>query len=351
MKLIHYKASHANFGDDLNPEQWLRLAPGLFQGQPEIGFLGIGTIIGMPTPGIRFLHVFSSGLGYDRVDSWVTPRRVWCVRGPLTARILDLDPDLALTDGALLAPDALGIRRGNGEDGIGVMPHWESLLRPGWAEACRLAGFRLVTPSDTPTAVIQRIARCRLLITESLHGAILADALQIPWIAIATTRNFSLFKWADWAGSLQLALRVATIPSPSLAAVLDFGRPQLPGGASTCLLSPENGIKDYRQRIMHDTPADLPRSSRLWAAPRRQAFRAARQVLQGASAGPAPLPSMAGRALGLSPAHTAEALRVVAALDPQCSADAVRDRLIDRMRERLIALERFAMAQETADSV
>ena len=62
----------------------------------------------MPTPGCIRLHVFSTGAGYDAVETWRTERRIWCVRGPMTARLLGTDA--SLTDGAILAPDVLGRR-------------------------------------------------------------------------------------------------------------------------------------------------------------------------------------------------------------------------------------------------
>ena len=105
MKLVYFHGQQPNFGDDLNGVLWPRLLPRLFDDAGSEGFLGIGTLIGMATPGCNRLHVFSTGAGYDPVDDWRIARQVWCVRGPITARLLGAERDAALTDGAILAPD------------------------------------------------------------------------------------------------------------------------------------------------------------------------------------------------------------------------------------------------------
>ena len=75
MKLVYFRGKQPNFGDDLNAVLWPRLLPGLFDETGAEGFLGIGTLIGMATPGCLRLHVFSTGAGYDAVETWRTERR------------------------------------------------------------------------------------------------------------------------------------------------------------------------------------------------------------------------------------------------------------------------------------
>ena len=40
--------------------------------------------------------------------------------------------------------------------------------------------------------------------TEALHGAIVADALRVPWIAVKLFDHIIEFKWRDWCRSLGL---------------------------------------------------------------------------------------------------------------------------------------------------
>lgn len=67
----------------------------------------------------------------------------------------------------------------------------------------------MVTPAAESKGVIQRIAKAPLVITESLHGAIIADALRVPWIPIALSPSFNSYKWEDWGQSMQMTFEIA----------------------------------------------------------------------------------------------------------------------------------------------
>ena len=98
MQLVYYRKKVPNFGDDLNAVLWKGLAPDLFDDDPDVGFVGIGTIIGMPCGNLKKLHVFSSGIGNDRPEAWRDKQvEYWCVRGPISTRILGLAEDRAIT--------------------------------------------------------------------------------------------------------------------------------------------------------------------------------------------------------------------------------------------------------------
>lgn len=313
MKLIYFQNRVPNFGDDLNRDLWPALVPALFEADPGTGFVGIGTIIGMPCEGVDRLHVFSSGAGYDPPDRWRGKQvEYWCVRGPLSARVLGLPSDRAASDGAILAPLAPGFpQRATGAGGTAVVPHWESLGFPGWTEAAGMAGFELVDPRGEPRDVVARIAASRLVLTESLHGAILADTYGIPWIAFATSQNFSVFKWTDWTSSVGLQLAFAGVPPPSPGPLPRFGRPPRPYGAFA----------------RHDADSAMAGfAARQASAPRTVASR-----LKGAVA----RSPLIGPLLGLSPARTAEALTALSRAAPNGSAEPRRQELQSRLMDRL----------------
>lgn len=329
MKLVWYGGSHPNFGDDLNEVMWPRLAPELFDDDSRTGFLGIGTIIGRPVENIDHLHVFSSGVGYDNLDKWTVPRTIWCVRGPLSAQLLKEPPDAALTDGAILAPEALGIVPGQSERrGVGLVPHWESELHGGWSEAAGLAGQELISPMAPPLTVFNAINRKALIITESLHGAIVADALGVPWLAIGTSGNVSIFKWTDWALSVGVALRLHPVPSPSGRTIARYGRfAGRSGGGAPVEASAGAAIDHFY--------GPQPRPSRAGA---RELLRPIKkQILE------TRLPAALA---GFSPTAMARALTRVAALEPQLSKASSRERLRDQMMSRFENLRRLAANQQ-----
>lgn len=323
MRLIHYKKSVPNFGDDLNVDLWPVLAPRIFA-DPEDGhgFLGIGTIVGMHNP-MQRIEIFSSGAGYNSMSNWDGKEvSVRCIRGPLTAKLLGVDPALALTDGAILTPlspsfpNRAGPFRGL-SGGTIVIPHFETIAYPGWAEACRLAGFELVDPRGTPVDVIGRIASAELVVTESLHGAIIADVYGIPWTAFCTSRNFGSSKWVDWLATLGMDFESALVPPPNAAQLLHFGKRAEPFGERLRLTLAE-AMRDYQDRMCKDVRNPI------------------KEVVKKTVLRVPPLQ----RLFGYSPERTAEALQKLVAGPLSLSAEARRNDLRDRMLDLLLAMER-----------
>lgn len=326
MRLTYFRSGSPNFGDDLNAELWPKLASGLFDDDPASAFVGIGTIIGMPVGEAQDLHVFSSGAGYDPPRRWAG-RQVtyWCVRGPISAQLLGLAPEVALTDGAILTPLVTGFPPVAGDGVRTVMiPHFETIQRGGWPEVARLTGYDLVDPRDSPASVIARIANARLVLTESLHGAILADTYGIPWIAFCTSKNFSSTKWADWRMSLGEQFSFWVVPPPDAAHVLAYGRPPWPSGEEI-VLDVEGALRQFDALIGPTPPAPYWRDR-------------AKRIMQSS----APLRRLL---LGHSPARTAEALRRMAESGRFCRSQEARRRdLQSAMMERLQRVMAFAHA-------
>ncbi len=211
--LYYWRGAVSNFGDELNTLLWPALLPRFFDDNPTARFLGIGSVMDRRHDGPSVKLVAGSGYGgYEgrpRLDeTWI----VHWVRGPRTARLLGLDPMLGLGDPAALVPEALGIQRQAGTD-IGFMPHFESAARGAWRDVSELAGVRLIDPRDPPATILRAMAGCRLIMSEALHGIIVADALRIPWIALRPLVRIHRPKWFDWADTLGLELRFARLPA------------------------------------------------------------------------------------------------------------------------------------------
>jgi succinoglycan biosynthesis protein ExoV len=230
MILYHWQGHASNFGDELNTLLWPALMPGFFDANPEVRFLGIGSVLDRRHDGPALKIVAGSGFGgYERKakldETWI----IHWVRGPWTAAQLGIDPKLALGDPAALVPDALNLERRSGLD-VGFMPHFESMERGTWRQAAAMAGVRLIDPRDPPEAILDTIASCRLILSEALHGVIVADALRVPWIAVRPLARIHRPKWYDWAATMELKPRFNPLPASTLHEWMLSGMlPRYPG--------------------------------------------------------------------------------------------------------------------------
>lgn len=224
MKLFYYKSEVGNFGDDLNEWLWSRFIPDGWSDESRVLFSGIGTIIGNPTPPADKIIIFSSGVGYSPIPSdFYGPRfDVRAVRGPLSAKILGLDTDKVVADGALLLsqlPEFVPLPE---EERTGVLfvPHYEALRDPVWNYIAAAAGVELLDPRGDSKTVVSRIRSSKLVIADSMHAAIVADTMRVPWVPVATSCASNTFKWLDWSMALGVAYRPTLLPAPTLA--LDY---------------------------------------------------------------------------------------------------------------------------------
>ena len=81
-----------------------------------------------------------------------------------------------------------------------------------WYTVCEPAGLTYLDPRGEAKSVIKQIAQSEMIVAESMHGAILADAFRVPWVAVSTSQSINSFKWSDWAGSVGVAYEPRYIP-------------------------------------------------------------------------------------------------------------------------------------------
>lgn len=205
--VLTYFREESNFGDALNPMIFEALLPDIFVKDSDTDFFGIGSIIGMEdrlSAESRNKVIFSSGYGYYGKLPELTDRyHIVCVRGPMTAGLLKIDPKLAITDGAVLLK-YFKFKELPKKYDHSYMPHWQSAQMFNWEKLCQQTGINYIDPLQDPQQIIRQILQTRVLITEAMHGAIVADTLRVPWIPVKAYAHIKEFKWMDWTASMEL---------------------------------------------------------------------------------------------------------------------------------------------------
>jgi succinoglycan biosynthesis protein ExoV len=206
MKLYYYQGPHPNFGDDLNTWMWSKLLPNVWTQSEEKIFLGIGSIIFDFFPKSAQKIVFGAGYGgYTPLPAIDHTWKFYFVRGKQTAKAVNVDPSLGIGDAAILLRSCALVRPAK-KYPVSFMPHWESVADGRWQEVCDVAGFNYIDPTGSVEATLEQILSSELVITEAMHGAIVSDALRVPWIALTPTQERHHMKWNDWASALDLQL-------------------------------------------------------------------------------------------------------------------------------------------------
>jgi len=214
MELYFFRGEAPNFGDELSGWLMPKVFPGLFDRADGRLFLGIGSIIFDTHKAEQTKIVFGSGYsGYTPLPKFDDSWRFYCVRGPQTARLCGLGPEQVAADSAILIRDfwrPSGVKTHRAS----FMPHFRSIPYGQWQLVCKLAGIHFIDPRSPVDEVLQDIAESDLLLTEAMHGAIVADALRTPWVPISPFNPINRAKWTDWAAPLDLVLRFNNL-SPS----------------------------------------------------------------------------------------------------------------------------------------
>ncbi|MEO0934797.1 MAG: polysaccharide pyruvyl transferase family protein, partial [Cyanobacteria bacterium J06641_2] len=183
-----------------------QLIPDVLDNDESVAFVGIGSLI---NDGLahRTRHaskrvIFGTGVGYGKSTEVKLDEsyKIYCLRGSLSAKALGVEEDLGVTDGAVL------IRRVYKNDAkktyrFSYMPHYE-LAGKGWENVCKQLGFGYIDPRWTVEEVLSAISQTEVLLCEAMHGAIVADALRVPWIPVVTNSTILSFKWQDWCSSI-----------------------------------------------------------------------------------------------------------------------------------------------------
>ncbi|KZZ60855.1 hypothetical protein A3762_15100 [Oleiphilus sp. HI0125] len=276
MRIEYCKVEDLNFGDDLNVWLWPKLIPECLVVKDKTALLGIGTILNQRTfdtklAGVEKAFIFGSGCAGEQPiipDHW----RVLCVRGPKTAEAVGLDSTLAVADPAYLLR-AVEMSEVEKQYSIGFMPHHRSERDLDWKRVCDAAGIRFVSAKQPVEDAVREIRSCDLLLTEAMHGAIVADAFRVPWVPVFYNPTVSHFKWQDFAASMQIDLKPVYLPFICERG-RDMGRlfeRKLKGGAARFGLGPKKWmsypvpvryVKDSDYKLLGDKLLTIAKTER-----------------------------------------------------------------------------------------
>jgi succinoglycan biosynthesis protein ExoV len=207
MKLYFYKGKK-NFGDSLNLWLWEKLMPGTLDNDERVAFVGIGTLLNdllpQKTPRATQRVIFGTGVGYgNSILKLDESYKIYCLRGPLSAQALGCKDELGITDGAALIRRVF-ISTLPKKYQFSYMPHHQ-LAGTGWAQVCQELGFGYIDSRWDVEEVLSLLSQTEVVLAEAMHGAIVADALRIPWVPVSTNSDILAFKWQDWCASVRVA--------------------------------------------------------------------------------------------------------------------------------------------------
>ncbi|NEP18173.1 MAG: polysaccharide pyruvyl transferase family protein [Leptolyngbya sp. SIO4C1] len=203
----------------LNAWLWPKLLPNLFDQDESMLFVGSGTRLNSSLPALtqsaKRLIIFSTGAGYGRpLQSIPASWQIACVRGPMTAAVLAQPAAAAITDGSILVSRCFQ-PSGRRTVKYSFMPDAEraAQAQPVWQKICQQLDIGYIDPQLPVEQRLSAISETHILLTEALQGAMLADALRVPWIPLLAGSRVLQFKWKDWCAAMALPYRPIKLPS------------------------------------------------------------------------------------------------------------------------------------------
>lgn len=229
MKIIYYKSDIGNFGDDLNAWLWKELIPDLMGLNDNIAFLGIGSILTENSPILQESSSFQKkiifGSGVRSINDFLEFDNSWYipfVRGKYSSLKLFGDTDHYIADGAYFLALLKGYeqkRLSKKTHKIGFIPYFRSVDKVDWEAVCKKLDWHLILPTKVGVdGFIDEVVSCDRIISEAMHGAMIADIYRVPWERLRFYSHIhenevvSEFKWNDWLSSIELNNTYVEIP-------------------------------------------------------------------------------------------------------------------------------------------
>ncbi|TRO83356.1 polysaccharide pyruvyl transferase family protein [Desulfuromonas acetexigens] len=211
---VFWWRKNKNFGDLLTPELFCSYGyTPLYSDVKEADIVVVGSLIHM-LPSDYSGIILGTGLIDDTKASLKYAKFV-SVRGELSKKNLELPLSTPTGDMGLLAGRLLRSRLVKKEYSVGIVPHFVDKNNP-WLTEKKIelgASGCIIDVQNSAKNVISCISKCDLIVSSSLHGIIVADALGIPnvWIELSDKVIGTGFKFDDYNSSIdyeQIPFRV-----------------------------------------------------------------------------------------------------------------------------------------------
>lgn len=126
--------------------------------------------------------------------------QIHSTRGKLSAALIKNREVNSFGDPGLLCDILLPEKRPEKRFRTGIIPHYVDQQRPEVTEYCKQSGVRLIDIFSETHSFITQVAQCETILSSSLHGLIVADALNVPniWIEISDKVRGNRFKFMDY---------------------------------------------------------------------------------------------------------------------------------------------------------
>lgn len=165
-------------------------------------------------------YIWGSGYISQKSKSKQKPKQVCAVRGPLTAKRLnelyDLSEKIVQTDPAILVRRYVApYLNYKSEFKIGIIPHYVDyeLVNKSKHEIDSSNINVISVETDNIVHFAREIASCEMIISSSLHGLIISEALGVPaaWVEFSDNVVGNGFKFADYYGSTNRDIKPLTL--------------------------------------------------------------------------------------------------------------------------------------------
>ena len=222
MKYLYFKSEKGNFGDDLNPWLWPKLFDDKNLVDENAYLLGIGSILHPQNQKLAKITtnkkiIFGTGVRPSNNYQNLIMDETWDIRflrGPYSSRALGNGHEY-ISDAAYAIRHLNGfpnIKNVEKKYDISIMPYFHSMDYFDWDEIAKNLGYNLISPFSEKGVehTLKEIAASQVVISEAMHGAIIADILRVPWRRFVLTTPYtegervSEFKWNDWLNSINI---------------------------------------------------------------------------------------------------------------------------------------------------